>query len=563
MEQGMTLWGWIFMAVAWGSILGLTGYCFSRVLWSKKKEGVSCDAGGREQWGSRIGLILAMAGNAIGLGNFCRFPVRAAANGGGAFMIPYFVALVFLGIPMMWVEWSIGRNGGVHGHGTVPGMFAVLWKRPVAKYIGALGIVLPLVIVIYYSFIESWTLGFAWFSATGKYYGATTREAMGSFLHGFQGVEHNAFFPNVLPLVVFIVITLGINYYLLRKGIAKGIEILAKIGMPVLFIFGIILAIRVLTMGTPPSGVTSVNAGLGFMWNPDLSQLKHAGIWLAAAGQIFFTLSIGQGIINTYASYLCEKDDITLNGLSTSMTNTFSEVVLGGTIAIPVAVAFFGAVETKLIAQEGAFNLGFQALPVIFQRMALGQIFGAMWFFLLFLAGLTSSVALTQPALAFLQDEFKWKREKAANAVFAVIAFCTIFVVAFLKFGFLDELDFWAGTLGIVILATIKIVVFSWIFGIKKSWESMHQGADLKVPSIFKFILKYVTPLYLLVLLGVWTYQEAIAKFLMKGEDKSRHPYLWGARAMIIVLFLVTLYLIYLAWRKKGKNPESELTSVK
>ena len=233
------------------------------------------------------------------------------------------------------------------------------------------------------------------------------------------------------------------------------------------------------------------------------------------------------------------------------MTNEFAEVILGGTIAIPVAVAFFGVVETKLIASEGAFNLGFQSLPVIFQKIPLGQIFGAMWFFLLFIAGITSSVAMTSPAVAFLEDEFKWKRDKAVNTVFAVMAACTVLVVAFFKFGFLDELDFWAGTFGLVVFATIEIVIFSWIFGVKKGWEEMHLGADLKVPRIFKFILKYVTPVYMLVVLGAWTYQEAIAKFLMKGEEKSRHPYLWGARAMFVGLILLTVLMVWLAWRKK------------
>lgn len=554
MNQGPSLWGWIFMATAWGVILLLTIYCFSRVLLAKRKRTAS---GGRAQWASRIGLILAMAGNAIGLGNFLRFPVKAAANGGGAFMIPYFCALIFLGIPLMWVEWSMGRHGGVHGHGTTPGMFALMWKHPAAKYLGALGISLPFTIVIYYNFIESWTLGFAWFSGTGKYFGLTTRTAMGQFLRGFQGVEHNQFFASWLPIIFFFALTLSINYYFLRKGISKGIEVLAKIGMPILFIFGIILAVRVLTLGTPPTGVSSVSSGLAYMWNPDFSQLSKATVWLVAAGQIFFTLSLGQGIINTYASYLREKDDVTLNGLSTSMTNEFAEVILGGTIAIPVAVAFFGVVETKLIASEGAFNLGFQTMPVIFQKLPLGQIFGAMWFFLLFIAGITSSVAMTSPAVAFLEDEFKWKREKAVNTVFAVLAACAVLVVAFFKFGFLDELDFWAGTFGLVVFATIEIVIFSWIFGVKKGWEEMHIGADLKVPRIFKFILKYVTPVYMLVVLGAWTYQEAIAKFLMKGEEAGRRPYLWGARAMFVGLILLTVLMVWLAWRKKKSRPQA------
>ncbi|MCX6571299.1 MAG: sodium-dependent transporter [Candidatus Aminicenantes bacterium] len=558
MTQGLTTNGWFFLVFGWGFILTLTIYCFSRVLFGKKPE-VVVEAGGREQWGSRIGLILAVAGNAIGLGNFLRFPAKAAANGGGAFMIPYFVAFILLGIPMMWVEWTIGRMGGVKGHGTTPGMFHLMWKKAPSKYLGALGIVIPFVIVIYYNFIESWCLGYSWFSVTGKYFGHANRDAMGKFLHGFQGVESNEFFSSLAPVLIFWAITISLNFYFLYKGISKGIEILAKYGMPLLFIFGIILVVRVLTLGTPDPSQPEMNVanGMGFIWNPDFSRLGSASVWLIAAGQIFFTLSLGQGIINTYASYVREKQDITLNGLTTSSTNEFAEVILGGTIAIPVAVAFFGVAETKIIAEGGAFNLGFQALPVIFQKIPLGQIFGGMWFFLLFIAGITSSVAMTQPAIAFLEDEFKWKREKAVIVVFSVLVTLTAFVIAFFKFGFLDELDFWAGTFGLVVFATMEVILFSWVFKMKKGWEEMHKGADLKVPRIFKFIITYVTPVYLLIMLGVWTYQDAVKEFLMTGKDPAHRPYLWGARVMIVALVLVMLLLIRKAWNKK-KGHEAE-----
>jgi len=557
MTQGLTASGWFFLVFGWGFILTLTIYCFSRVLFAKKPE-IVVEAGGREQWGSRIGLILAVAGNAIGLGNFLRFPVKAAANGGGAFMIPYFVAFLLLGIPMMWVEWTIGRMGGAHGHGTTPGMLNLLWKKAPSKYLGALGIVIPFVIVIYYNFIESWCLGYSWFSVTGKYFGHANQEAMGKFLRGFQGVETNEFFSSLAPVLIFWAITLALNFYFLYKGISKGIEILAKYGMPLLFIFGIVLVVRVLTLGTPDpsSPELNVSTGLGFIWNPDYSRLGSAGVWLVAAGQIFFTLSLGQGIINTYASYVREKQDITLNGLTTASTNEFAEVILGGTIAIPAAVIFFGAAGTQAIAQGGAFNLGFQALPVIFQKIPLGQIFGGMFFFLLFIAGITSSVAMTQPAIAFLQDEFKWKREKAVIAVFSVLVVMSAFVIAFFKFGFLDELDFWAGTFGLVVFAAIEIVLFSWVFKIKKGWVEMHKGADLKVPRVFKFILTYITPVYLLILLVVWTYQDAVKEFLMTGKDPAHRPYLWGARAMIVALLLAMMLLIRKAWnRKKLEKP--------
>jgi SNF family Na+-dependent transporter len=290
------------------------------------------------------------------------------------------------------------------------------------------------------------------------------------------------------------------------------------------------------------------------MWNPDFSQLGRAAVWLVAAGQIFFTLSLGQGMINTYASYVREDDDVALSGLATSTTNEFAEIVLGGTIAIPVAVAFFGLAETQVIANEGAFNLGFQSLPVIFQKLPLGQVVGTLWFSLLFIAGITSSVALVSPAVAFLEDEFKLTRRQAVNRVFVVLLIGAVLVVAFFKHGFLDELDFWAGTLGLVLFAVIEIIVFSWIFGIERGWQELHKGAEIRVPRVFRFILKYVTPIYMLVILGVWTYQDAIGKFLMRGEEASRLPYLWAARLLILGLAVLTLVLIGVAWRRRREG---------
>lgn len=554
----MTNLGWIFITTGWGSIIVLVIYCFKRLLMAdKKKKAMNVVSYGRAQWTSRLGFILVMSSTAIGLGNFLRFPVKAAANGGGAFMIPYFCALIFLGLPLMWVEWTIGRYGGVHGHGSTPGMFSLIWKSRSAKYIGALGISLPFMIAVYFNFIESWTLGYAWFSATGKYFGKTNMEAMNPFLKTFQGAVEDQPFASLVPMLIFLIITLGVNYLFLYRGIAKGIEALAKIGMPVLFLSGIVLVIRVLTIGTPDPVLPEQNVlkGLAFIWNPDFSRLSESGVWLAAAAQAFFTYRLGEGIINTYASYARENDDVTLNGLTVSSINGFTELILGGTIAIPLAVTFFGLAGTEQIAREGSFNLGFVALPIIFQKIPFGQLFGAMWFFLLFIAAIMSSVSMTSPAVAFLEDEFKWKRSKAVNVVFAVLGISTLFVVIFFKYGFLDELDYWAGTFGIVAFATIEIIIFSWIFGLRKGWQEMHQGADLKVPRIFKYVIKYISPVYMLVMLLMWTYQEAVDKFLMKGEATPRHPYLWGARGLVMVLVLLSLWMVRVAWKKKkGKK---------
>ncbi len=505
----------------------------------------------REQWGTKIGLILAVAGNAVGLGNFLRFPVQAAQNGGGAFMIPYFIFFLILGIPLMWIEWGIGRHGGRFRHGSAPGMFDVIWKNKLAKYFGALGLFISITILIYYTYIESWTLGFSIFSMFGLY-ANESRETMSAFLSSYQGIEQTETFSNIWTAWSLMIITFFINFWILYRGISRGIEKLAKFALPMLFLFATILAIRIITLGTPdPTHPEySVANGFGFIWNPDFSLLGNPNIWLAAAGQIFFTLSVGMGTIHAYASYLKPKDDIALSGLTTASTNAFAEVVLGASIAIPVAVAFFGLNVTKEFAQGGAFNLGFVSMPLIFgsEHFPLGFLFGFMWFLLLFFAGITSSVAMGQPIIAFLEDEFGMDRKKAVFSLAAVVLIAVQFVVFFLRFGFLDEMDYWAGTFGLVVFALIETILFMWVFGADKAWKEMNEGGDFIIPRFFYYIMKYITPIILMVLMVWWFIESAIPTLLLKNVPAENVPYIWGSRILMLAIALGILYLVKKAW---------------
>jgi SNF family Na+-dependent transporter len=509
----------------------------------------------RERWATKLGLILAMAGNAIGLGNFLRFPVQATQNGGGAFMIPYFAAFLLLGIPLMWMEWAMGRYGGSRGVGSAPGIFRSIWPKAAASYLGVLGVLLPLIIVIYYTYIESWTLAFSFFSITGKYFGASTRAAMGNFLSSFQGVGTSSYFQSIFPAYCFFLITLSINLIVLWRGISRGIETLARIAMPILFLFAIILLVRVLTLGSPvpEHPEWSTGGGLAFIWNPNLEMLSDGSIWLAAAGQMFFTLSVGTGSILAYASYLRSKQDIALTGLTTAVTNEFSEVILGGTIAIPAAFAFFGATETLAIARGGSFDLGFQSLPVIFQKIPVGHIFGSLWFLLLFFAGVTSSVAQSQPALAFLQDELGMSRRKSVVVLGILIFLCAQPVIFFLGHGFLDEMDYWAGTFGLVLLAAVETILFAWVFRMEKAWNEIHRGADIKIPRIFYYIMKYVTPSYLIVLLVAWFYQNGIDVLFMRNVAPEDEMYRWGARILILGLGAIIALSVRMSLRMRKR----------
>ncbi|MCX7832702.1 MAG: sodium-dependent transporter [Ignavibacteria bacterium] len=511
----------------------------------------------REKWGTKLGVILAVAGSAVGLGNFLRFPAKATLNGGGAFMIPYFVAFLLLGIPLMWIEWTLGRYGGKFGHGSAPAIFDLMGKNRYLKYIGSLGVIIPFIILIYYMYIESWTLAYSYFSFSGLLLEKPDPASMKDFLHSYQGVAEGA---PIWPAITFFTLTFFLNFYFIYKGVQGGIEKLSRWGMPILFIIAIILAIRVLTLGTPNPELPeqSINNALGFVWNPDFSKLLNAKVWIEAAGQIFFTLSAGIGLILTYASYVDSKEDIALSGLSSASINEFCEVILGGSIVIPAAFVFFGAAGALENAQGGIFNLGFVTMPLIFEKIPLGFVFSGLWFLLLFIAGITSSVSMIQPMISFLEDEFNLKRS-TSTIILGVIAYLSSLpVIFFLSHGFLDELDFWGGTFFLVIFATVEVFVFVFVLKFKKGWEELHEGSLIRIPKFYKFIMKYITPLFLLILLGFYTYQEFISKILMEDvQDPVDKPYLWGARILIILFFVSTFILIHFAWRKKKRKEVS------
>lgn len=515
----------------------------------------------RDSWGSRLAVIMAVAGSAIGLGNFLRFPAKVAANGGGAFMIPYLIALFLLGIPLMWIEWTLGRYGGGYEHGTAPGIFHSVWrKNRFIKYFGIIGIFGPLVIFIYYTFIESWTLGYSFFALLGKYRDIGDEAGMQAFLQGYQGLKHNQYFHGLGWAYLFFLITFVLNIGVIYYGIRAGIARLCKWAMPILFLCAAVLLIRVLTLGAPTAGHPDWNIGngFGFLWNPDFAALKSAKVWLEAAGQIFFTLSVGIGVILTYASYISKSDDVVLSGLSAASTNEFAEVILGGSIVIPAAFVFFGPVSMAAIAQSGTFNLGFVTMPLVLNHLPYPELFGFIWFLFLFLAGVTSSISLAQPAIAFLEDEFDIDRNKAVG-IFGAVAFVLCQPVIFLLGkGVVDELDFWGGTFFLVVFATIETILFGWVFGMEKAWDEIHRGADLRVPRIYKFIIKYITPLFLLTILGAWLWQDWLAIILMTKTDPAARPYVLGTRLGLALLFVVLAVLVHFAWKRRYPQGEGK-----
>jgi hypothetical protein len=273
-----------------------------------------------------------------------------------------------------------------------------------------------------------------------------------------------------------------------------------------LIVFGAFLAIRAFLLGDSgaSAGCTECDAMLGFnfLWNPQFDSLSNPNVWLAAAGQIFFTLSVGMGTIHCYAAYVKPKDDIALNSMAAGWMNGFVEIVLGGSIVIPIAVGYLGLDWVK---ENAGFAMAFQTMPFLFTKWGaiLGSVAGVMWFGLLFFAGITSSLAMGSPWVAFLQDEFKFSLNKAAWTFGLITLLAGLPTVFFYQQGVFDQYDYWAGTVGLVFFALVEAILFAWIWGIDKGWDEINRGSDIVLPKIYKPILKYVTPSILLVIFSM------------------------------------------------------------
>lgn len=563
----------------------------------------------KERWASRLGLVLAMAGNAVGLGNFLRFPAQAAKNGGGSFMIPYLVALLVMGLPLIWVEWTMGRHGGRFGHHSSPGVFDAMGRHRIWKYIGVFGLWVNLIIASYYLYIESWTMAYAFESVTGGFGGAT-KESIDAFFDNLVGHQEGSVTAVSRYGLTFFFICICVNVFILSRGLAKGIEIVSKIGMPLLILFGLALAIRgmFIVPGSGPHAVDSPLAdphaiespfvGFNFIWTPNFDSIWNPSVWLAAAGQIFFTLSIGMGSIHCYASYLRDTDDITLTGATAAWTNEFCEVIIGGSILLPIAVAYMGfqGVQETVLNSSG-LDLGFKVFPALFQNWgALAPAAGFVWFGLLFFAAITSSLAMGQPIMAFLQTEFHFNR-RASALVFGMMLLPLAGAVACTDLRtFFDEFDYWAGTFALVVFAFFESVLFAWVFGMDRGWAEMNLGGELRVPRVFYYIIKYITPVFLFVILissiflpkagwgeyasamssgkdvpaWEWSGDGAIGKLLHNdlSNDPAATPeklaYLDQIRfvrtldrCVLVLVFVGFSFLVALAWRRRDRRKEA------
>ena len=435
----------------------------------------------RVNFGSKLGVILASAGSAVGLGNIWRFPYETGNYGGAAFILIYLGCIFVLGVPIMISEFLVGR----HSRANAVGAYKILAPGTPWKWVGFMGVLAGFLILSYYSVVAGWTLEYVVEAGSDGFAGRTP----GDFDAAFQAFSAHPYKP-ILWLTLFMMAT----HYIVSKGVKNGIEKSAKILMPMLFV--IILILVGCSISLPGS-----EKGLEFLLKPDFSKVDSK-VFLGALGQAFFSLSLGMGCLSTYASYFSKETNLAKTAFSVGLIDTF--------VAILAGLIIFPAAFSVGIKPDTGPSLIFITLPNVFQQAfsgapLLAYIFSLMFYLLLAVAALTSTISMHEVVTAFLNEELKITRRRAALLVTAGCIFLGVFsslslgiakdYTAF-SLGLFDLLDFVTAKIMLPLGGLFVAVFTGWYLDKRIVWDELTNGGTLKVP-LFKlliFILKFVAP---------------------------------------------------------------------
>ena len=435
----------------------------------------------RVSFGSKIGAILAAAGSAVGLGNIWRFPYEAGNHGGAAFILVYLACVFIMGMPIMIAEFTVGRRAKA----STGRAFGLLANDNKWNCIGGLGVLAALLILGYYSVVAGWTLEYILVSLSNGFSGKGPEE----FVALFQNFSQDPFRP-VIWLLFFLLLT----HYIVVKGVKDGIEKSSKIMMPVLFILIVVLAICSMTL--PNAG-----KGLEFLLKPDFSKV-NADVFLGAMGQAFFSMSLGMGCLSTYASYFGSDTRLGKTALSVGVIDTF--------VAILAGLIIFPAAFSVGIQPDAGPSLIFITLPNVFQQAFgsipfLAIIFSLLFYVLLALAALTSTISLHEVVTAYLNERFKITRGRAAMFV---TGFCVITGILsslslgawdtkFFSLGFFDLLDFVTAKLMLPLGGLLVCLFVGWYLKRSVSYEELTNYGLQKATyfPLYMFILRYFAPI--------------------------------------------------------------------
>jgi NSS family neurotransmitter:Na+ symporter len=493
----------------------------------------------RPEWGSRAGFILAAAGSAIGLGNIWRFPAVAYENGGGAFFLPYLFALLTAGIPLLIMEFAIGHKY----RGSAPLSLSRISRK--TEWIGWWQLGISFIISVYYAAIIAWAMSYSIFSFNLNWGDDTEGFLFGEYLKLAEiPGQFGSLVPGVLiPLIIVWVITLGILF----KGVKKGIEVANKIMLPALFVLFLIIVIRAVTL----DGAT---AGLNAFFKPNWDVIMDGKVWVAAYGQIFFSLSIGFAIMVTYSSYLQKESDITNNAFITGFANSGFELLAGiGVFSILGFMALQQGVGVDEVV-SGGVGLAFVVFPqIINQFPAFNEFFGFLFFGSLVLAGLTSLISIVETFVAGVQDKFNVSRTKSVLVGGGLAAIISIMFATQGGLYFLDVADYFINNFGVALAGLIEVIAVAWFAKeLKNLQQHANSVSDMKLGAWWRICLSVITP----IVLGYMMFDNMrtnIAENYGGYETWFVSAYGW---VIAIAVILAGVLFSFVRWNKKA-YPES------
>ncbi|MTV27671.1 sodium-dependent transporter [Nitriliruptoraceae bacterium ZYF776] len=439
----------------------------------------------REQWGSRTGFLLAAVGSAVGLGNIWRFPYVAYDNGGGAFLVPYLVALLTAGIPLLVLEYTLGHRY----RGSAPAVFRRLHRR--AEFLGWWQIVICLVISSYYAVIVAWAVSYVGFSFGQSWGGDPEAFLFGTYLDAVDAGEVGGFRWGVAgPLLGIWVVTLGV----IATGVKKGIERANKVLIPLLVVTFGVLVVRALTL-------EGAMDGLDALFTPDWGAMTDGSIWIAAYGQIFFSLSVGFAIMITYASYLPRRSDLTNNAFIAGFANSSFELIAG--VGVFAAVGFLAASSGQAVEDAATEGLGlaFIAFPALISELpGLNSLFGVLFFGSLVFAGLSSLISITEAAVAAFSDKFGWSRQRTVATIGGATAAVSFVYATGGGVNLLDTVDNYINAFGVAVVGLVELAVVVWVLRrIRELRDHANAVSDVRLGRWWTVALGAITPIVLLV----------------------------------------------------------------
>ena len=489
----------------------------------------------RETFSGRRAFIMAAIGSAVGLGNIWRFPYTTYENGGGAFIIPYLIALLTAGIPLLFLDYAIGhrnRGGAPLSYRRVSPHFEVFgwWQMMVNVIIG-----------LYYAVVLGWAASYTYFSFTGAWGDKPIDFFIGEFLK-MGDIKNGVSFEFVGmvtgPLIAMWIVALGVLSMGVQKGIAKASSVL----MPVLVVM--FMALVIYSLFLPGAA-----KGLDALFTPDWSKLSNPSVWIAAYGQIFFSLSIGFGIMVTYASYLKKESDLTGSGLVVGFANSSFEVLAG--IGVFAALGFIATAQGQEVSEvaKGGIGLAFFAFPTIINKAPFGEVLGVLFFGSLTFAALTSFISVIEVIISAIQDKIRISRVKVT-----FIVSVPMMLVSVILFGtttglpMLDVFDKFVNYFGIVAVAFASLIAIVANEKLGLLGNHLNETSSFKVGFFWRLCIVLTSGV-----LAFMLFSEG-AKVFSEGYEGYPNWFVntfgWG---MSISLLVVAFFLSRLKWKSDTK----------